>query len=374
MKNSLRIGILLTEKEAERKKDELVNIKYTKRPWLKRIFDKALHEKLYVNRKGKACVGGDTSIGFYILDGWDNVEIDFILPTEISEERLHSNCINFMLIYDLLESFHTDKTGKNFEALKKTLKSCKNVYPPIEYQEFINNKCSYIKHLNDNDKSVIDTKCIMNKSMMPTKNVTEKFVNKKCAELKSYIDEKNWGEFIKKPVYGQESIGFKYFKKFDDKIIKKCIKDDLGKYPGIIFQKYIDGFDKESPEIRMYYIGDTYKYSVITTNSKVKIPNYKDENGTLVVGPMEELKRFSKSVVKSLPDINVNGVKLPRLLTRIDISCQKDFAKPWYVNEVEFVPSLYIQDINIIPEVCLGDQMIKIATEFCKKAPHINYV
>ena len=68
--------------------------------------------------------------------------------------------------------------------------------------------------------------------------------------------------------------------------------------------------------------------------------------------------------MNKLPPIKMKGKTLPRLLTRVDVGCEKKFAKPWIVNEVEFVPSLYIENVNYIPEIKLGDQMVKIVKKF----------
>lgn len=366
----LKIGILLTRPKAEFKKDELCNIKSNNRPWLKNIFDSKIHKKLSIkNRKGQQCVPGDVSIGMYILDNWNNVEVDFITPEDINPKRLRDNHINFMVIYDLLESFHVDDK-KIYENFVKTLAHADNIYPPYNYQKFINNKCSYIKHLSKVDENlVIPTHCI-------TMTNWKRIGTKNCRKLiQRIVKEREWGRFIAKPVFGQESIDFKNFGygKNDtqiDKYIDMCFKTK--KYPGIIFQKYIEGFDKTKPEIRMYYIGNQYKYSVITNDKTVKIP--RDEQGTADVPNKNGLKSFTKKVVNDLPGIEIQGVTLPRLLTRVDVACEHKFAKPWIVNEVEFVPSLYIEDINIIPEPDLGDQMVNIGLELVKKSKNYQYI
>lgn len=353
----LKIGIILTRVKSEKKKDELVSITSRKRPWLKYAYDKKKHKHLSIKRDGKRCVPGDVSVGLYILWNWKNVEVDFITPEEIDIERLKSNAMNFMLIYDLLESFHVDKP-ELFKKVDNALKKCGNVYPPYNYQKFINNKCSYINHLDKKNDSVIPTKCIM------TSKCKKIGIEKCIDELKEHIKTNEWNKFIGKPVYGQESIDFKKFNKFNKNSLMKYMKHCFDKYPGIIFQKYIEGFDASNPEIRLYMIGDKYKYSVVTTNKTVKIPE--DEHGTEKNIPKDKLIRKAKQTLNNLPDIKIKGKKLPRLLTRIDISCQKKYTKPWLVNEVEFVPSLYLEDVNYIPEIELGDQMIKICKLFKK--------
>lgn len=350
----LRIGILLTRAKAEKKKDELVNVESRKRPWLKLAKDRE-YRNLTIKRGNKTCVPGDVSVGMYVKWNWNNVDVDFIHPHEISKERLKKNDLNFMLIYDLLESFHVDKKGI-FEKFKNTLKNANNVYPPYYYQKMINNKCLYINHLGKSKSPVIPTYCI-------TKETYNKYGTKKTLKmLEGQLKKKQWEKFIGKPVYGQESIDFKKFNNFSEKQVSKYMKKGFKKYPGLIFQKYIEGFDKANPEIRMYFIGNDYKYSVITNDKTVKIP--KSEQGTEKVNNKEELIKKGKQTMNKLPPIKMKGKTLPRLLTRVDVGCEKKFAKPWIVNEVEFVPSLYIENVNYIPEIKLGDQMVKIVKKF----------
>lgn len=363
----LKIGILLTRVKSELKKDEMVYLGDKDRNWIK---SENVTKNISAIRNGKRCVPGDVSIGLYIEDNWENVNVDFIFPEDISPQRLKENHINYMVIYDLLESFHVDKP-EIYKKLLQTLENADNIYPPYKYQKFINNKCSYIEYLRDkSENDVIPTKCIQ-------KNQWDKDGTEKCHEnIVRYATSKQWNKFIGKPVFGQESIDFTIFddpKNQKTKIcnyIKKCFEKK--KYPGIIFQKYIEGFDGSKPEIRMYYIGKDYQYSVITNDTKVMIP--KSEKGTCNVHNMEELRKFSKKIVNSLPSIEIQGVKLDKLLTRVDIACNHRFGKPWIVNEVEFVPSLYIEDINTIPEPLLGDKMVSIGLNLIKKSKRYNYI
>ena len=350
---AIKIGILITRAKSEKKKDELVYINSRKRPWLKDT-----PKEFTIRRGNKVYAPGDISIGMYIKWNWKNVDIDFIRPTEINVKRLHSNDINFMLIYDLLESFHVDKV-KIFNRFKDTLKKCNNVYPPYYYQKFINNKCLYINHLDKKKDSVIPTFCMMRDTY--NKNGIKKTKKK----LNEVIKREKWDKFIAKPVYGQESIDFKKFNN-QDSSLDTYMKKGFKKYPGIIFQKYIEGFDAKKPEIRLYYIDGKYKYSIVTTDDTVRVP--KQENGTEIVENLAALTKKGKQTVNNLPPIKMKGKIMPRLLTRIDIACDKKCRKPWIVNEVEFVPSLYIENVNFIPEVDMGNTMVKISKKFLSKS------
>ena len=110
--------------------------------------------------------------------------------------------------------------------------------------------------------------------------------------------------------------------------------------------------------------------AVVKCEISVSIPE--DEKGTEFIPKKLELVRKAKATMNKLPAIKMAGKVMPRLLTRIDVACQEKYAKPWIVNEVEFVPSLYIEDVNIIPEIFMGDQMVAITKLFidAKKKAH----
>merc|ERR1719316_2025873 len=86
---------------------------------------------------------------------------------------------------------------------------------------------------------------------------------------------------------------------------------------------------------------------------------------------MDRLKSVARSIVKKLPTIVMpNGMQLPRLLTRLDMGYMVDGKLQPFVNEVEFVPSLYVEDMpkSVIRNFIkgLGRQMIRIARTYAK--------
>merc|ERR1719465_375827 len=103
------------------------------------------------------------------------------------------------------------------------------------------------------------------------------------------------------------------------------------------------GNTKDSPELRMYHLGNDYKYSVCALKRGKKIVKVhpKAEGGTLDVS-LKKLKDIGQTILKKLPPIVMpNGVRLPRLITRLDMGYRVDGKYRPFVNEVEFVPSLY---------------------------------
>ena len=146
---------MLNFKWAEKKKDELLNINSTKKPWLK-----GARKDLTISRESKTCVPVDVALGLYIETHYPKVLVDYIKPSEISIARFKQNNIVFLMQYDLLEAFHLDKN--NFEVFKKTLEVCTNVYPPYIYQKFINNKYTYYEYLKYKGLPIAPTICITN--------------------------------------------------------------------------------------------------------------------------------------------------------------------------------------------------------------------
>jgi len=372
----LRVGILLTYPKLEVKKEELISHKprSSLRPWTK-----LAPESMVVNRKfrrekkvtrhpmGNKAIPTDVAVACYIQHAYKNknVEVDMILPHEISEERLKSNDLNFMMIYDILEAFHTDKTqGKKvYHTLKKCLDSADNVYPPQEYSELIYSKIKYYNYLKENGISIAPT------ITMTTEEYQAMGPTAALEMILSHAGKENWKRFICKPVYGMEGIDAKFFEPTHKRKLGKYLERCMKKYPGIVVQKEIPFFgnSRKSPELRMYYVGNKYQYSACANENTVVRP--RQEGGGFDV-PLESLKRRTRSILKRLPKIVMKGKQLPRLLTRLDMGYIVDGNYNPFVNEVEFVPSWYSEDCAHHPDrlidVSLGDQMVKITKMFVK--------
>ena len=372
----IKIGIILNYKNAEKKKDELFCVNSGKE-YLKLANDPRFNEYCILKKK-KRYVPADVAIGLYIEYYFNESDqfkftIDYIKPGEISKKRFKQNDINLIIIYDLLESFHlSDKS--NFYKFKNVLSSCDNVYPPYDYQKFINNKCTYYKYLASKKIPVAPTHCI-------TKNKwhnrdSESYTGKIIKKIKS----NEWSSFIAKPVYGQESKDFAKFMspcesgecnmELQKNKLKTYLSKNIPKYKSIILQEYIPGFDKDNPEIRTYFIDGVYAYSVVTTSTIVEKPV--QEGGKYIIPPKEwnYIMSFSKRVMESLPKLDLPGIHRNPILTRIDIgSGLADVPMGYFINEVEFVPSLYIedQDFPVVEEIAKSLVPIAIEYYFSKK-------
>ena len=380
----LRIGIVLNYKKAEQKKDELYCI--DKYPWLGLAKDPK-YNSLTINKKGKTCVPADLAIGLFLesLPQNENVKIviDYIQPDDISAERFLKNDIVFIVIFDLLECFHLSK-GNQFEKFKHALKTCDNVYPPYNYQKFINNKCAYYRYLAEKKIPVAPTHCITKKKWL--KRDSDSYVNK----LVNKIKHNKWESVIAKPVYGQESKDFAKFVtekplNCDDGDcgidsqkgrIKKYLSKNIPKYKSIVIQEYIPGFDKSNPEYRTYFIDGIYAYTVVTTDSLVETPVQEGGKFRVPAAQWKYIMRFSKKVMDTLPKFGLPGLHRNPILTRIDIGSGLEGAPyTFFVNEVEFVPSLYIEDQEFPVVEELAKSLLEVAFEyhFLKAAPKVKF-
>ena len=377
----LKIGIVLNYKKAEMKKDELYNLK--EYSWLSLANEKKYNPYI-INKKGKRCVPADVAIGVFLENMNDNGEvkiiIDYITPEEISISRFRDNDIVYIIIYDLLESFHLSDKSK-FENFKSALSSCDNVYPPYDYQKFINNKCTYYKYLADKKIPVAPTHCISKKKWL--KRDSDAYVDKLVRKIKN----NKWDSIIAKPVYGQESKDFaKFVTKRKEKCknesdcgsgeckesidcqkgkIKKYLSKNIPKYKSIVIQEYIPGFDKSNPEFRTYFIDGIYAYTVVTTNIIVDTPVQEGGNFKIPTQQWKYILSFSKKVMDSLPKLDLPGIHRSPILTRIDIGSGLEGSPfTFFVNEVEFVPSLYIEDQNFPVVEEIAKSLLEVAFEY----------
>jgi hypothetical protein len=369
----LNIGIVLNYKKAEKKKDELYYVGSKEFPWLD-LAKEDRYTPFTINKNGDRGVPADVAIGVYLESISDNnvrINVDYITPDEISIKRFSQNDLVFIVIYDLLESFHLSNKSK-FENYKHVLKNSDNVYPPYEYQKFINNKCSYYKYLSDKKIPVAPTYCITKNKWL--KRDSDSYVDKIIRKVK----HNKWTSIITKPVYGQESKDFAKFIspcegcEIDKERVKKYLAKNIPKYKSIVIQEYIPGFDKSNPEYRTYFIDGVYAYTVVTTDKLVETPAQEGGRFKVPTANWNYIMRFSKKVMDSLPKFGLPGINKNPILTRIDIgSGLEGVPYTYFVNEVEFVPSLYIedQDFPVVEE--LAKSLLRVTFEYyiAKKLP-----
>jgi len=215
---------------------------------------------------------------------------------------------------------------------------------------------------------------------------TDRVISKILATIK----RENWGKFIAKPVLGQESKSCRTFRHCENlqKMFTKYVVTTLKKYPGLIFQKFIHGFGKsvDVPEVRTYWVGQEYQFSMIATKEKVYClageggkPQGRKQNGVMRLpktANIETLKSIAKRVINVLESkvtTTSDGVALPLLMTRVDMGVMRDGKfNPW-VNEVEYVPSYYVEDHTYPIDETVAKQCVVIAKKFLGIASISNF-
>jgi len=399
-----RIGIVLTDSKNEAKKEEIIPITEHNppRPWARAVDfvkdpDFRIERKPYrlnvENTEVPLTIGiaTDVSIGEYIrMYHGSDFDVDFIRRDELTTMRLKENDINFLVIYDLLESFHIDRTrGKRrYHNFIKVMSNASNVFPNWSYQQFIYSKLLYYEYFKANGIPICPTFSLSKEQYQDAlAKAQEKDQDTKqvADELFEYLVNLGWNKWIAKPVYGQEKKSCKTFwpKDIHKNRFARYVRETMAKYPGIIFQKFIHGFGEttECPEVRMYYIGDEYKFSIVATSGKMYTlyheggtPEGRAQNGRLQLDPkirMERLHEIAEQVMSHLKKMvflkNEEGrpvTNLPLFVTRVDLGCIQDGVfNPW-VNEVEFVPSYYIEDHTHLLDANAAEQAVRIARAF----------
>lgn len=372
----LKIGIVINYKKAEKKKEELLSITSSELPWLTLAKEKR-YSKYIINRNGKKHVPYDVAIGLYIEHYYPKVEVDYILPHHISKSRFKQNDLVFIVIYDLLEAFHLSNKSK-FKKFKHALKTSGNVYPPYEYQKFINNKCIYYKYLKEQGIKIVPTKCVTKKKWFARDS--DKYVSKLVKKIK----KNEWESVIAKPVFGQESIGFGKFmgtKKTGllskKKKLMRYFNKNFPKYKSIVLQEYIPGFDKDNQELRFFFVNGKYQYSMVTSNKEYGLSRHDGGKAKTNRKLWNSAKRLANRTIKILPKLKLPGIQKSPIITRVDIGTGLgDTPGSCFVNEVEFVPSLFVEEINhssfpILRRV--AESLVKVAGVYKKKSKKKKY-
>jgi hypothetical protein len=322
-----------------------------------------IEDEYQIDNDNKIYTTNELIIINYLRRTYKDVKINIINPTKL--HKMEDNDIVFVLTFDIIEAFHTLPYHK-FKEYKKFAMNYPNIYPNYSFQKLINFKNLYFKHLINNNINVLDHFIIENNEDYRIK----------LKEMYTYKERVGWDGFIIKPLYGQESIGFKSFHKDASKYLVEKDIEHLFKmgFPGVIFQEFLKSFGESKSEYRVYFIKNKYMYTVETGEDVMELVHtYKYEPDEMI----EEIINFAKRTVSILPNIIINDIMLPHLMLRIDIGY--DDNDELFVNEVEFVPSLYtnfadninMRDLNL--HELIGDTIYEITAEYVNKNNIIEY-
>ncbi|MBI51613.1 MAG: hypothetical protein CL779_00140 [Chloroflexi bacterium] len=306
----------------------------------------------------------DVAICMVIKQSYPDVNVDIILPREISLQRLKKNKVNFILGYDCIDQLLGETYVKNFagkDGYKKLYsiysKKSSKIFPPIEFLDFIWKKDLYLNALNKKKIPITPTITI--------KNTT----NKNILQL---IQKKKWNQFIIKPVGGTIAIGVGQFH------LKECLEDPLllkkyfeeykELYNTFLIQELIKGF-KTYGEIKMFWINGKYSYCVNTPGA-----NTPDEDYSVKIVKnkkiINECIKIGEQCINTLPKIKVGKKIIKPVLVRTDFTCckknKKHIPSNYFLNEIEHQDAgSYINFENIkYPYVeIMADNYVKKAYE-----------
>jgi hypothetical protein len=272
-----------------------------------------------------------------------------------------------------------DKKGEVFKKFRTALHEAGNVFPSLEYQEFVNSKLLYYNQFKQNNIPIAPTITVSTEEWEARVQQVSKQGGPSVVALEILEEVKRQGfaKFIAKPVYGQEAIGCRIFTTADVKAgdFTRFLRKNFQKFPGLIIQDFIKDFGdtKQSPELRMYFVGNEYQFTACATNKKTYTLREDGVGGTLNLPPhvdLQALKALAHRAMANMPPIRLrkgqNDVVLPKLLTRVDMGCIRNGVFDPWVNEVEFVPSMYIEDHRCPLDALLGEQMVKITRQFLR--------
>lgn len=340
-----------------------------KRPWLSNV-----PYKYHVSENGdylskydkdtKRFVRIDIAVGYclkYMMQSYidkkyfKNVHpIVTLLPinkVSVKELNKYDMVINHfmdLLINPYMKKF--EKDGKHHEKLRLIYKKHQDkIYPPIDYESLIYDKCDYYKYLNDKGFPIASTYCISRNEYETDK---EHFVK----QLTHFAIKNKWGKVFAKPVEGSDSLNIKLFettltlksrKKVEEEIIEYMdnIFANKLKYPKIVFQKFMKHFEKTMPQIRMYYLGNKYQYSILNMldGSTVR-PKQNGDNNGLNFKYLTFLQTMSTNILRNIKKDFFK--RHPMLITRIDYGCcltnKGGKESNFFINEIEFNPGMYL--------------------------------
>ena len=305
--------------------------------------NKLVPKKYHINNN----VHTDIALCQLIKEKFVGVDVDIILPHEISNSRLQKNNINFVIGYDIINVINDDPFVKKFtgksgmDKLDKIYRNKQNhIFPSYDFMSLLWDKKNYLKLLERN-----------NIPISPTIFIKE---NVKQKTLLQKIKQKKWKKFIIKPIGGTIAYGLGIFETIDcvnnKYILDEYFKEQNQYYTEYLVQEKIKGFS-EYGEIKSFWIDGKLSYAVNTPAASSPDDDYIVKE---IIDPkvLNECEKIGKKIIKSLPMISFNRKKTLPALIRIDFTCcknNKPFSeKNYFVNEIESdIAGLYINFPNV---------------------------
>jgi hypothetical protein len=314
------------------------------------------------NNDASRYVSADLAIAWYIKQHYEELEVDFIFPKDISLERLMSNACNFVIGYDILDAMCEGE--EQLAKVEDAFKNCGNIMPSWEVQEAIYMKSKYMERAVELGIPVAPTIYASKEDRNPHSLLEE-------------IKSREWKTFLIKQSYSCGSIGLK---KMD---VVACVenpdilKDYFDEYvdcPEYIVQEYIEGFTRNW-EVRCFWFNGEFLYAIgnraaFSTAGGEKVGVISEDEI-----PQDFLRHAKELGRKALAALPQDG---SLTCIRTDVGCcdsqihDKDYQhwnevdKTFFLNEIEYGGTTYF------PRVLKFDCIPLWADHYAAKARAIH--
>jgi len=284
----------------------------------------------------------DVAIPWYIHKHYDDIEVDIIFPEDITLKRLKGNLVNFVVGYDVINAVFEGK--ERLEEMTRMFKTCGNIMPSWEVQEFIYMKSTYMTRLKE-----------LGVPMAPT--IFAHKGRRTPEGLLAEIKERGWKMFVMKQSYMAFSLGFQKLSVEECENNPQILKDYFEEFadcPEYVVQEAIQGFVRNW-ETRCFWFNGEFLYA-IANKAAVSTDDGMEQ---IVTGDdipeefLENAKRIGREALKCLPELKTpNGQPVPMTLIRTDIGCSDseihDKETNWdpnqrtfFLNEIEYGGTTY---------------------------------
>jgi hypothetical protein len=304
--------------------------------------------RLFIKKEKKKTLRIDHYIGYMIQHTCSSFAIvEMITPQKMlkmnkSDFKQYDVIVNqFLSPLAVFQSYGT-KADRQYRNLLNS--HITKVYPSVAYTNFVEDKCVYTNVLKKAGFPVADSFCITRKAYMnlKTHSAKDKFVQ----QTMDTADRKGWDTIFAKPILGTGSWGTKVFdttKKSTTRAMQQYIHTSFEKkqYPKLMFQENHPEFGTSSYEIRMVFVGDEYKYTVMNdVHGNWEMPI--QEGGKESLPQLGMLKKMSHDIIHRVIKPLIKSPKNYELLeTRIDYGCCVGHQMgKYFVNEVEYAGGL----------------------------------
>eukprot|EP00746_Dinoflagellata_sp_MGD_P063360 gnl/MRDRNA2_/MRDRNA2_26623_c0_seq1.p1 gnl/MRDRNA2_/MRDRNA2_26623_c0~~gnl/MRDRNA2_/MRDRNA2_26623_c0_seq1.p1 ORF type:complete len:406 (-),score=68.67 gnl/MRDRNA2_/MRDRNA2_26623_c0_seq1:80-1297(-) len=279
----------------------------------------------------------DVAIPWYIQKSYPDIEVDFIHPDSISDERLQSNHCNFIIGYDLINAVF--EGPKKADLVREVFKNSTNLLPTWEVQDFIYNKSQYLQACIDVGIPVAPSFFAQRGNRSPEQVLVE-------------VERRGWESFVLKLSFSAFSLGFLRTS------LSECIANhailenyfnDHEDCPEFVIQEMIPGFS-QNWETRCFWFNNDFLYAV------ANVAEVSSANGEEIIAVgddipsefLEAAKNIGRRALDILPQmVDAKHRKIGMTLIRTDIGCSEGplhdkscrwnpNVKTFFLNEIEY--------------------------------------